>query len=44
MFSAMFSAMAELNLRKEGMLYREQMRRALIITSGWMAGRPLSGQ
>ena len=34
--------MAELNLLKEETLYREQMRRDLIITSGWMAGRPLS--
>ena len=29
---AIFSAMAELNLRNEEMLYREQMRKALTIT------------
>ena len=36
--------MAELNLRNEEMLYREQMSNALTMTSGWMAGWPLSGQ
>ena len=41
---AIFSEMAEHSLRKEAMLYREQTRRALTITSGWIAGLPKSGQ
>ena len=36
--------MAEHSLRKEAMLYNEQMSSALTITSGWIAGLPKSGQ
>ena len=42
--NAIFSDMAERNLRKEAMLYSERMRSALTITSGWIAGLPKSGQ
>ena len=36
--------MAEHNLRKDAMLYSDQMSSALTVTSGWIAGLPKSGQ
>ena len=39
-----FSEMAERSLRKDAMLYSEQISSALTITSRWIAGLPKQGQ
>ena len=41
---ATFYQAAEHSLRKDAMLYSEQMSSARTITSGWIAGLPKSGQ